>query len=111
MATKDLLSDHQVYLFKKNGFVNAGPLISEADANELANEILSIVDHREDRTRPQPIRVANLSRDEQTPIWQIVNIWQGSEAFNQLLKNSQLKYYISKLTGKSDFKIWHDQVQ
>ena len=52
MATKDLLSDHQVYLFKKNGFVNAGPLISEADADELANEIFSIVDHREDRTRP-----------------------------------------------------------
>ena len=111
MTAKEILSDHQMYLYKQNGFVNAGPLISEADADELANEILSIVDQREDRTRPQPVRIANLSKDEQTPIWQIVNIWQASEAFTQLLKNSQLKYYISKLTGKSDFKIWHDQVQ
>ena len=111
MAAEDLLSDHQVYLYKQNGFVNAGPLISEAEATELADEILSVVDHREDQTRPQPIRVANLSREDQRPIWQIVNIWQASEAFKQLLKNAKLKYYISKLTGKSDFKIWHDQVQ
>ena len=111
MAAEDLLSDHQVYLYKQNGFVNAGPLISEAEATELADEILSVVDHREDQTRPQPIRVANLSREDQRPIWQIVNIWQASEAFKKLLKNAKLKYYISKLTGKSDFKIWHDQVQ
>ena len=62
MATKDLLSEHQVYLFKQNGFVNAGPLISEAAANELANEILSIVDHREDRTRPLTNRYEKQSR-------------------------------------------------
>ena len=69
MAEEDLLSKHQVYLFKKNGFVNAGPLITEDTATELANEILSVIEHRENPTRPQPIRIANLSGEEQRPIW------------------------------------------
>ena len=111
MAFDDMLSEHQAYLFERNGFVNAGPLISEAEADQLADEILTIIELREDPNSPQPIKVANLSSEADKPIWQIVNIWQASEVFNQLLKNAKLKYYISKLTGKSDFKIWHDQVQ
>ena len=98
-------------MFERNGFVNAGPLISEAEADQLANEILTIIERREDSNFPQPLRIANLSREAEKPIWQIVNIWQASEAFSQLLKNAKLKHYISKLTGKSDFRIWHDQVQ
>ena len=111
MAFDEMLSEHRVYLFERNGFVNAGPLISEAEADQLANEILTIIERREDSNFPQPLRIANLSREAEKPIWQIVNIWQASEAFSKLLKNAKLKHYISKLTGKSDFRIWHDQVQ
>ena len=111
MAFDDMLSEHQAYLFERNGFVNAGPLISEAEADQLADEILTIIERREDPNSPQPLRIANLSREAEKPIWQIVNIWQASEVFSQLLKNEKLKHYISKLTGKSDFRIWHDQVQ
>ena len=41
MAFDEMLSEHQVYLFERNGFVNAGPLISEAEADQLANEIFT----------------------------------------------------------------------
>ena len=63
MAFDEMLSEHQVYLFERNGFVNAGPLISEAEADQLANEILTIIERREDSNFPQPLRIANLSRE------------------------------------------------
>ena len=63
MAFDEMLSEHQVYLFERNGFVNAGPLISEAEADQLANEILTIIERREDSNFPQPLRIANRSRN------------------------------------------------
>ena len=65
MAFDEMLSEHQVYLFERNGFVNAGPLISEAEADQLANEILTIIERREDSNFPQPLRIANLSRSRE----------------------------------------------
>ena len=111
MNVGNFLSDHQVHLFKKNGFVNAGPLISKYNADQLCNEILRIIDRKEDQTHPQPIMINNISSDDETPIWQIINTWQSSRFFYKILKLPLLKKFIKKLTGKSDFRIWHDQVQ
>ena len=72
MNVGNLLSDHQIHLFKKNGFVNAGPLISRKFADQLCNEILEIIDRKEYQTYPQPIKITNISNDEKTSIWQIV---------------------------------------
>lgn len=36
-------------------------------------------------SKPQPFRLSNLTGDASKPVWQIVNIWQASEALRELV--------------------------
>src|SRR5690606_21412064 len=53
----------------------------------------------------------NLSGNESAPVWQIVNIWEASDAYADLMKSPKIAEEIAQLTEASTLRIWHDQIQ
>lgn len=106
-----MLTDEQVAQFHKNGFLNGGPLLSDAEVDELRAEITRVIDERDRDDVPQPVLLRNLSGDENAPVWQIVNIWQASRPFKKLIAQPRIVEEIAQLTGASELRIWHDQIQ
>ena len=106
-----MLTQEQIEQFRRSGFVNGGPVLDESTVGTLQIEVLRVIDDREKATIPQPIRLVNLSDDPATPIWQIVNIWQASPEFKELIRNPQIVAMAKQLSGANELRVWHDQVQ
>jgi len=106
-----LITTEQIEQYRRSGFVNGGPVLDDQTVVTLQQEVLRVIDDREKATVPQPVRIANLSSDEEHPIWQIVNIWQASEAFRTLVTHPQIVDMASRLSGAKELRIWHDQIQ
>lgn len=59
----------------------------------------------------QPVRIMSLGKDADHPVWQIVNIWQASEAFAGLLRQPQVVADAARLLRAEELRVWHDQIQ
>ncbi len=55
--------------------------------------------------------INNLSGDESHPVWQVVNIWEASEPFRDLMNLPGLGESIAQLIGGREIRLWHDQIQ
>jgi ectoine hydroxylase-related dioxygenase (phytanoyl-CoA dioxygenase family) len=106
-----MLTDEQIEQYKRSGFVNGGPVIDDATVETLQSEVLRVIDDRNNTAVPQPVRLVNLSGDDAHPIWQIVNIWQASRAFQALVNNQHIAEMAAQLSGANELRIWHDQIQ
>ncbi len=106
-----MLTAEQIEQFRRSGFVNGGPVLDDATVEVLQKEVLRVIDDRDSPAVPQPVRLANLSSDPERPIWQIVNIWKASPAFQALICNQQIAEMAAELTGANALRIWHDQIQ
>jgi ectoine hydroxylase-related dioxygenase (phytanoyl-CoA dioxygenase family) len=106
-----MLSQQQIDFFHANGFVNGGRVLSDDVVEVLRAEVMRVIEARERTDIPQPILVRNLARDENAPVWQIVNIWQASDPFKKLMSQPQITEGLAQLTNASELRIWHDQIQ
>jgi phytanoyl-CoA hydroxylase len=106
-----VLTAEQQEQFQRSGFVNGGPLIDEATVEVLQQEVLRVIDDRNNPAKPQPLQVSNLGPSDAEPIWQIANIYEASSAFRALVTNPQLAAMAAQLTGAKELRIWHDQLQ
>ena len=106
-----MLTDRQIAAFKANGFLNGGVVLDDETVEKLRAEVMRVIDEREKEDIPQPVRVANLSPDEESPVWQIVNIWQASPPFKALMSRPEITAGIAQLTDATELRIWHDQIQ
>jgi len=106
-----MLTSEQIEQYRRSGFVNGGPVLDEAAVEVLQAEVLRVIDERENPQAAQPVRLANLSGDAERPIWQIVNIWQASPAFQALVCSQKIAAMAAELTGARELRIWHDQIQ
>ena len=106
-----MLTSTQVEQFHANGFLNGGQLLSDGEVEALRDEVMRVIDERERSDIPQPVHVRNMSRDDSRAVWQIVNIWEASEPFRQLISRADITTAITQLTGASELRIWHDQIQ
>jgi phytanoyl-CoA hydroxylase len=106
-----MLTAEQIEQYRRSGFVNGGPVLDEETVTTLQHEVLRVIDERDNTSIAQPVRLANLSGDETRPIWQIVNIWQASPAFQALVCGSKIAEMAAELTGAKELRIWHDQIQ
>ena len=106
-----MLSQSQIDQFQRDGFLNGGLLLNEAEVEELRSEVMRVIDQRERNDIPQPVHARNLSTDDSRPVWQIVNIWQASPPFRRLMMRPEITSSISQLTGAQELRIWHDQIQ
>jgi hypothetical protein len=106
-----VLTAEQLEQYKRSGFVNAGPLLDEPTVTALQAEVLRVIDDRENAAVPQPVLLRNLGPDDAHPIWQIVNIYAASPAFDALVRSRDLAAMAAQLSGAKELRIWHDQVQ
>lgn len=106
-----MLTAEQIEQFRRCGFVNGGPVLDDAAIATLQSEVLRVIDDRNNASVPQPVRLANLSNEEDHPIWQIVNIWEASSAFKALITNSKVVAMAAQLSGAKELRVWHDQIQ
>jgi ectoine hydroxylase-related dioxygenase (phytanoyl-CoA dioxygenase family) len=106
-----MLTAEQIEQYRRSGFVNGGPVLDDAAVEILQQEVLRVIDDRENPAVAQPVRLANLSSDAEHPIWQIVNIWQASPAFQALVNSPLIAEMAARLSGAKELRIWHDQIQ
>ena len=110
-----MLTPAQVQQFQKDGFLRGSKVLSAAQVDELCNEMERILvefkDGVENAPDPKPVVCRNIARDSSTAVWQIVNIYNASEAFRRLVFNPTITQEIAQLTGASEIRMWHDQIQ
>ena len=110
--------------FQQRGFANGGQVIDEKTCEILNKEVLRVIAERDREDIPQPVLTRNLNgsgdngseSDEDgsashKPIWQILNIWQASKPFHDLLFHSGIAEMAATCLGAKSLRIWHDQIQ
>lgn len=106
-----MLTPQQVAEFKSVGYLRGAKVLSDAQVDVLRGEIERVINERERKDIPQPVLCHNFTGDETAPVWQIVNIWEASKPFGELIRHPQIGEEIAQLTGANDLRIWHDQIQ
>jgi ectoine hydroxylase-related dioxygenase (phytanoyl-CoA dioxygenase family) len=106
-----VLTAEQIEQFRRSGFVNGGLVLDDATVEVLQEEVLRVIEDRDKADVHQPVLLRNLSPDEAHPIWQIVNIYEASPAFDALVHNPRIAEMAATLSGATRLRIWHDQVQ
>ena len=105
-----MLTSDQITQFERNGFLNGGQVLDDAQVEVLREELKRVIE-RPETSRRSPVMLHNLTGNEAAPVWQVVNIWQASAPFEKLLHHRQITSDIAQLTGGSTLRIWHDQIQ
>lgn len=119
-----MLSTAQAERFQRDGFLNGGRVLSDAELDDLTCDLDRVLTTGPDGFAPgapRPVLFRDLAAkgyenagggdSGHTPVWQIVNIWQAAPAFRKLLFHPAIVTAISRLTGFKDLQVWHDQVQ
>jgi phytanoyl-CoA hydroxylase len=116
------LGDDQVETFHRDGFLNAGMVLSDQEIAELSAALSAVIDRGPDgfnETEPHPVLYRDMSAGydsdgklvSKNPNYQIVNIWECSPPFARLMRHPFIIRAICQLTGFKDLQVWHDQVQ
>lgn len=106
-----MLDQNQVSEFQDRGFLLGGQVLTDAQVEQLREELERVIRDKDKTAQPQPVRIVNLSGKEEAPVWQVVNIWEASPAFGELLYNPKIVEEIAQLTDAEELRVWHDQIQ
>lgn len=113
-----MLNEEQIDSFDRNGFLNGGRVLDDAQVEELNDELDRIVKRgkqgfEEGDRQPRLFRDLNALRTGagSEPVWQIVNIWEASDPFYRLIYHKQIVKAVSQLTREPELSVWHDQIQ
>ena len=109
-----MLSDTQVREFDRNGCLIGGKVIGDAQVDELRDELDRVIRRHEagwGEGESQPVMISKWGKTPEEVIWQIVNIWEASPAYERLLYLKPVVEAISQLAHHGDIQIWHDQIQ
>jgi phytanoyl-CoA hydroxylase len=105
-----MLTQEEISQFQERGFLKSRRVIDETTVDHLRAELERVIQDREG-AGPSPVHIVNLTRDDSAPVWQVVNIWQASEAFRNLMSHPTLLEETAQLSGAKELRIWHDQIQ
>ena len=112
-----MLAASQIEEFHRQGFLNGGRILADDELEKLKRELDRILDKEAtgfESNEKQPVALRDLNGGKgvgKNPVWQIVNIWEASPAFECLLYHSFIVKAISQLTAQANLMIWHDQIQ
>lgn len=106
-----MLTEEQVAAFQADGYLNGGQVLDDAQVEELRAELDRVIAEKDREDIPQPVFVRNMRKNDEAPVWQIVNIWEASEPFRALHNNSKILEEMAQLTQADALRIWHDQIQ
>ena len=105
-----MLSPAKIEEFGEKGFVLGGRVLGDEEVDLLRAELERVIEEQGSAV-PQPVHIVNLSGKPEAPVWQIVNIWEASEPYRRLTTNPVIVEEIAQLTGASQLRVWHDQIQ
>jgi len=105
-----VLTAEQLEQYRRSGFVNGGPLLDEATVTALQAEMVRVIDDKDNAAVPQPVMLRSIGPDEAHPLWQIINVWEASPAYNALTHNPRLLEMAAQLSGAKELRVWHDQI-
>ncbi len=97
--------------YEEAGYALGPQVLSDHEVEELRSELARVIADNGKAGIPQPTQLVNLSGDEDAPVWQIVNIWQASQAFERLVKNPKIVAAAVAMSGAKELRLWHDQIQ
>lgn len=107
-----MLSEEQVDSFHREGYLNGGAALDDDEVDVLRDELDRVIADQDREGVPQPVRLINMNRSKpEEPVWQVVNIWEASEPYRDLLSHQKITEEIAQLTRASRLRIWHDQIQ
>ena len=113
-----MLSTQQLQQFGENGFVKGSRVLNDEGADQLCAEVLRVIDDKQNdiARKSSPVSVRNLTGDSENPVWQIVNIWEGSPAFEKLVVNNptlieEVAQIMRDQMGAREIRLFHDQIQ
>jgi len=98
-----VLTAEQLEQYHRSGFVNGGAVLDEATVATLQNEVMRVIDDRDNAAIAQPVVLRDLGTEPAYPVWQIVNIWQASPAFKTLIHNQEILGMAAQLGGTIAF--------
>jgi phytanoyl-CoA hydroxylase len=105
-----MLSQDQTEAFRRDGFVAGHVLLASAEVDELRDELDRVIANQGRPEIAQPVRVTNIG-DAANPVWQVVNIWQASPAYERHIARLTMVEEVVQLTGARQLRVWHDQIQ
>lgn len=105
-----MLTCEQAAQFERDGFLLGGKVLSDGAVDRLNEEVARVIRDREAGGR-QPVLCHNFARGQGQVVWQIVNIWEASDAFHDIITNRTVVEEIAQMTGATELRIWHDQIQ
>ena len=106
-----MLTDTQVGQFRSDGFLRGGRVLDADQVGVLCAELDRVIREKDVAGVPQPVRVSNLSGSDATPVWQVVNIWQASDPYRELIDLAEIVEEVAQLTEAKELRVWHDQIQ
>ena len=88
-----MLTESQIQEFKNRGFLNGGVFLSDDIVEVLRSEVMRVIEERDRTDIPQPAVTRDVSpyaaemmdSEKGKELWQIINIWQGSQLFYEHL--------------------------
>lgn len=108
------LSASEVARFHADGFLLGPRVLDDTTVDELRAELDSVIasyDSPVGDGTPRPVHMWNLSGEDEAPVWQVVNIWMAAPGFRRLLHHPTIIEHVAQLTGASQLRLWHDQIQ
>ncbi len=113
-----MLTDEQIAAFDRYGYLNSGPVLDETEVDAITDGLAEVLEIGPDGFgdgQPQPVSYRDMRGGDEGenhhPVWQIVNIWEASPAFERLIHHPFIVKAVSQLTGQRDLHVWHDQIQ
>jgi len=106
-----MLTPEMIATFKDQGYVRGPKVLTDDQVDVLRDEVLRVIADRGRTDIAQPVLCHNIGRSETAPLWQIVNIWMGSEPFKELVLGDTVASLVAKLMDAKELRIWHDQIQ
>lgn len=106
-----MLTLDQVRQFERDGYLRGGTVLSDEQVGVLQEEMERVIHDRDRTDIPQPVLCHNMNGDPARAVWQIVNIWEASAPYRELIANPTIIEEMAQLTKASALRIWHDQIQ
>src|SRR3954465_9223866 len=104
-----MLSPAQVDQFKSQGFLKSSKVLTDAEVDILQTELERVMRDTASLEVPQPVSISNLNGSLATPVWQIVNIWEASRPFRELISHPTIVEEVAQISGAKELRLWHDQ--
>jgi hypothetical protein len=105
-----MLNEQQIRQFHTDGFLLGSRVLDDQQVEGLREELARVIRDQNNPLVRQPVCLSNIG-GAGAQIWQIVNIWEASEAYQALVYHPVIAGEIAQLLKAKEVRLWHDQIQ